>query len=80
MTLAQTQLWVVGDFQSPAAGGSLVNYTPKNGKPEQSHAATNYFFSHSLYPLMIPFGGVGHGVFKNSYYILEASRKGNGSV
>lgn len=59
MTLAQTQLRVVGDFQSPAAG-PLVNYMPINGSLSSLMDATNYFFSHSLYPLDDSFfGGVG---------------------
>ena len=77
MTLAQTQLWVVGDFQSPAAGALRQLHTHK-WKPEQSYGCHKLFlFSFSLSFGWFLFWGSRVTVFKkNSYYILVASRKG----
>ena len=69
MTSAQTQLWVVGEFQSPAAG-TLSQLHSHRWKPEQSHGCHNLFlFSFSLSFGWLLFWGSRATVLKN-YLII----------
>lgn len=76
MAWAQTELWILGGFQSPVLG-AFVNYTPIDGGLSSLMADTIYFFSCSLYPLDGSFfGGRVGQCFFYPYYILVASRVG----